>query len=152
MDPSLADLAAALALSDLPPSVRDFLGSLAKQSRRRPLTPRQREAVRRILRAEPPPDFGAVNNAARARAEEVCRRLLPGGARRGRHWAAGDLAGAPGQSLRVLLEGERAGAWCDFATGARGGDLVSLAAATAGISQSEAARRLARMLGLGGDR
>jgi hypothetical protein len=109
-------------------------------------------AVQRIAHAEPPPDFGAVNRAARARAEDVCRRLLPGGARHGNYWAAGDLSGAAGKSLRVRLEGERAGAWIDNATGDKGGDFVSLAAAVARMSQGEAARSLARMLGMEGGR
>jgi hypothetical protein len=38
----------------------------------------------------------------------------------------------------------------DFATGEKGGDPVSLAAAVGRISQGEAAERLAKMLGLGG--
>jgi hypothetical protein len=46
----------------------------------------------------------------------------------------------------------RSGRWCDFSTGERGGDAVSLAAAVAGCSQIEAARRLAAMLGLEGGR
>ncbi len=40
------------------------------------------------------------------------------------------------------------GKWCDFATGDKGGDPVSLVAYLAGVSQGEAARMLARMLGL----
>jgi hypothetical protein len=52
--------------------------------------------------------------------------------------------------LRVRLRGDRAGAWCDFATGDKGGDPVSLAAAVARIPQADAARRLARMLGVEG--
>jgi hypothetical protein len=38
----------------------------------------------------------------------------------------------------------------DFATGDRGGDPVSIAAAVARLPQTEAARRLARRLGMGG--
>ncbi|WP_209353609.1 hypothetical protein [Roseomonas nitratireducens] len=111
------------------------------------MTARQAAAVRRIAEAEPAPDFAAINRAARARAEDVCRRLLPGGARHGKEWAAGDLSGAAGKSLRVRLEGDRAGAWIDNATGDKGGDFVSLAAAVARVPQADAARHLARMLG-----
>lgn len=141
-------LTAALARPDLKPELRAFLHDLRRQAARRPLTPRQIAAVERIAKAEPPPDFGAVNRAARARAEDVCRRLLPGGARRGNYWAAGDLSGAAGKSLRVRLHGENAGCWIDNATGEKGGDFVSLAAAVARISQDEAARHLARMVGV----
>jgi hypothetical protein len=40
------------------------------------------------------------------------------------------------------------GKWADFATGDRGGDVISLAAYLADISQVEAARRLADYLGV----
>jgi hypothetical protein len=43
----------------------------------------------------------------------------------------------------------RTGRWADFATGDKGGDIVSLAAYLFGLSQSEAARQVAQMLGLG---
>jgi hypothetical protein len=40
------------------------------------------------------------------------------------------------------------GRWADFATGDCGGDPVSLAAYLFGLTQAEAARRLAEMLGM----
>ena len=40
----------------------------------------------------------------------------------------------------------RTGRWADFATGDKGGDVISLAAFLWGVSQREAARRLAREL------
>lgn len=40
------------------------------------------------------------------------------------------------------------GRWADFATGDRGGDPVSLVAFLFDLSQGEAARRLAAMLGV----
>lgn len=96
------------------------------------------------------PDFAAVNRAALARLPEVLARLLPGGRAVGAAFHAGSLGGEAGSSLRVSMRGARAGAWCDFATGERGGDPVSLAAAVARVPQGEGARLLARMLGLGG--
>jgi hypothetical protein len=49
-------------------------------------------------------------------------------------------------SFRINI---RTGRWCDFAVeGARGGDVVSLAAYLGGLGQAEAARRLAAMLGI----
>ena len=48
-------------------------------------------------------------------------------------------------SFKVNL---RTGRWADFATGDRGGDPVSLAAYLFGLTQAEAARRLADMLGV----
>jgi hypothetical protein len=42
----------------------------------------------------------------------------------------------------------RTGRWADFATGDRGGDVVSLAAYLSHLKQSEAAEKLAGMLGV----
>jgi hypothetical protein len=93
-------------------------------------------------------DFAAINSAALARLPEVLARLLPGGRAVGPEWHAGSLRGDPGDSLRVRMRGERAGRWADFATGEKGGDPVSLAAAVARTRQIEGARQLARMLGI----
>jgi hypothetical protein len=141
-------LAAALARHDLAPKVRTFLADLERQAARRPLSPRQIEALARIAAAPPAPDFAAINRAALARLPDVLARLLPGGRAVGTEWHTGSLRGEAGDSLRVRLRGDRAGAWCDFATGDKGGDPISLAAAVARVSQAEAARGLARMLGL----
>lgn len=91
-------------------------------------------------------DFAAVNGAARPHLEALCRRWLPGGRRVGHEWVCGSLRGETGESCRVNLH---TGRWADFATlDDRGGDPVSLAAAIYRLSQSEAARCLAAMLGL----
>lgn len=107
-------------------------------------------ATGRIMsrRLAPSLDFATVNSAALARLPEVLARLLPGGRAVGPEWHAGSLNGDPGDSLRVRMRGERAGRWADFATGEKGGDPVSLAAAVARTRQIEGAKQLARMLGL----
>ena len=99
-------------------------------------------------RLAPSLDFATVNSAALARLPEVLARLLPGGRAVGPEWHAGSLRGDPGDSLRVRMRGERAGRWADFATGEKGGDPVSLAAAVARTRQIEGAKQLARMLGI----
>jgi hypothetical protein len=48
-------------------------------------------------------------------------------------------------SFRINLN---TGRWADFATGDGGGDVVSLAAYLFSISQAEAARQIAGMLGI----
>jgi hypothetical protein len=141
---------AALACGGLSDRGRAFLMDLKRKAARYPLTARQRAAVERIAASEPLPDFAAINRAVLARLPDVLARLLPGGRAVGAEWHAGSLRGEAGDSLRVRLRGERAGRWCDFATGDKGGDPVSLAAAVAGLPQVEAARRLARMLGMEG--
>ena len=94
------------------------------------------------------PDFEAINRAALPHLETLCRRWLVAGRRIGPEWIVGSLRGEAGASLKVRLTGARLGRWCDFATGQRGGDPVSLAAAVYGLSQAEAAQRLAEMFGL----
>jgi putative DNA primase/helicase len=92
-------------------------------------------------------DFAVINRAALQHLEVICARWLPGGRRVGAEWTCGSLRGESGRSCKVNL---RSGRWCDFATGQRGGDAVSLAAAIHGLAQAEAAHRLARMLGMAG--
>jgi hypothetical protein len=97
-----------------------------------------------------PIDFDAINTAALAVFPAVLARILPGGKRVGAEIVALNPRRAdkrPG-SFKVRFLDPRAGAWSDFATGDRGGDVVSLVAYLDGVSQGEAARRLARMLGL----
>jgi putative DNA primase/helicase len=94
-------------------------------------------------------DFAGVNNAALARLPELLTQLLPGGRRIGREWVCGNLRGEPGASCKVNIF---TGRWADFATGERGGDIISLAAAVWRVQQSEAALRLAELLGVEGGR
>ena len=68
----------------------------------------------------------AIAAALGARAEEVCRRYLPHGRKRGRYWTTGDIRGAPGHSLFVRLAPPGTpGKWTDAATGEHG-DLLDL--------------------------
>jgi hypothetical protein len=93
-------------------------------------------------------DFAAVNRAALVVLPDLLYRWLPEGRRIGREWVARNprrFDRRPG-SFRVNLD---TGRWADFARDdVAGGDPVSLAAYLAEISQSEAAWRLGRMLGV----
>ena len=96
-------------------------------------------------------DFEAVNLAALARFPELLARWLPDGRVSGREYIARNPRRddrRPG-SFRVNLN---SGRWADFACDARGGYVVSLAAYLGGLSQIEAARRLAGILGVGDGR
>lgn len=96
-------------------------------------------------------DFVAVNRAALSALPALVQRWLPDGRREGHEWVARNPTRAdrrPG-SFKVNL---RTGRWADFATDQRGRDAISLAAHLHGLSQLEAARKLAEMLGLNGDR
>lgn len=90
-------------------------------------------------------DFQAINRVALFRLQELCARWLPGGRKEGDEWACGDLTGKPGRSCKVNLV---TGKWADFAADVSGGDVISLTAAIHNLSQGEAARRLADMLGI----
>jgi hypothetical protein len=114
---------------------------------RQPFAPQREDMV--MARSYPRHiDFRAINAAALARLPELLALLLPGGRVVGAEWHVGSLAGERGDSLRVRLRGERAGVWCDFATGDRGGDVIALAAAVWATTQGSAARRLAQMLAM----
>jgi hypothetical protein len=72
-----------------------------------------------------PETLAEIRARLASRAEEVARILLPGGKRMGKKWKCGNVSGAPGSSLEVELEGDKAGIWNDSAAGS-GGDLLRL--------------------------
>jgi hypothetical protein len=94
-----------------------------------------------------PVDFDRINAHARAALPALLARWLPNGKRRGDEWIALNprRADRHAGSFRINL---RTGAWADFAINAKGGDVVSLAAYLSGKSQVDAARELARALGI----
>ena len=94
-------------------------------------------------------DFGVINAAALPALPALLRRWLPDGRVSGQEYVARNPTRADEHvgSFKVNL---RSGKWADFATGDAGGDPVSLAAYLAGTGQGNAARSLARMLGLPG--
>ncbi|MDA8129664.1 MAG: DUF927 domain-containing protein [Betaproteobacteria bacterium] len=94
------------------------------------------------------PDFKTIAARALDQIEAVCTRWLPDGKKAAHEWEIGDRHGTPGKSLKVHLSGTKAGMWADFSTGDKGGDLVSLVAYIDGVSQGDAARRLAEFLAL----
>lgn len=69
------------------------------------------------------------------RLESVLGHLYPSGFAdpKARAFFIGDISGAAGQSLNIVLQGERAGLWHDFATG-DGGDLFDLWGAARGLT------------------
>ncbi len=95
-------------------------------------------------------DFDAVNRAALSSLPALLYRWLPDGRVQGREFVALNPTRAdkrPG-SFRINLH---SGKWADFATGDKGGDVVSLAAYLSTTGQAEAARNLGEMLGVGHD-
>ncbi|GAB4069574.1 hypothetical protein KHC28_15220 [Ancylobacter sonchi] len=92
-------------------------------------------------------DFARINAAALPALPALLSRWLPNGRREGQEWVALNprRADRAAGSFRVNM---RSGKWADFATGDKGGDVVSLAAYLAGTGQAEAAHKLADMLGV----
>ncbi|MDW9176990.1 toprim domain-containing protein [Legionella pneumophila] len=82
------------------------------------------------------------------RAEDIARHLLPQGKKEGNEWCVGSISGESGKSLRVRLTGEKAGIWCDFATGTDKGDLLDLWALKRNLKISEAIKEAINHLGM----
>jgi hypothetical protein len=92
-------------------------------------------------------DFGSINRAAEPMLPALCQRWLPGGKFIGREYVVRNPRRndrRPG-SFSVNV---RTGRWADFASGDKGGDVVSLAAFIFNLEQGDAARRLAKMLNM----
>ena len=92
-------------------------------------------------------DFPRVARSALALSLSILPRWLPDGRREGAEWVARNpkRRDHSAGSFKCNLS---TGAWSDFATGDRGGDLTSLAAFLFDLNQAEAARRIAEMIGV----
>ena len=92
-------------------------------------------------------DFATTNHAALGALPAVLSRILPGERHHGREYTVliPRRADRRAGSFKINLS---TGQWADFATGDKGGDHVSLVAYVENVSQVEAARKLARMLGI----
>lgn len=92
-------------------------------------------------------DFSSIAATALADAVWLLKIWIPGGRLQGNEYLARnplrDDRHAGSLSVNV-----RTGRWSDFATGDRGGDLVSLYAYLNGLRQGEAARQLRDLLGV----
>ncbi|HZZ22549.1 MAG TPA: hypothetical protein VFE60_08260 [Roseiarcus sp.] len=95
----------------------------------------------------PPPDFAEINRAALAAFPAVLARILPNGKRIGAEIVALNPRRAD-RRLGSFKVNRYNGRWADFSTGDKGGDPISLVAYLANVSQGEAARLLAQMLGM----
>lgn len=70
-------------------------------------------------------------------AETIAAMLLPNGKRKGPEFCAGSVSGEAGESLKVRINGNKAGLWKDFATN-EAGDLIDLWAAVRGLTKKDA--------------
>ena len=81
------------------------------------------------------------------RSEEIARYLLPNGKRQGSEWCIGNINGESGSSLKIHLTGDKAGLWCDFATGDKG-DLLDLWAIKRNLKIFDAMKEATHYLGI----
>lgn len=93
-------------------------------------------------------DFKGINRVALSQLSVILPRWLPQGRRRFREYVALNPTRHDKHmgSFRINL---LTGRWADFATGDKGGDVISLAAYLFRMSQADAARHVARMLCIG---
>jgi hypothetical protein len=110
------------------------------------VSPRRRMCIKPRRRGDSV-DFARVNREALAVLPAVLRRLLPHGKSVGREFVALNPRRSDRHrgSFKVNVN---SGRWSDFATGDNGGDPISLLAYLANVSQYNAARLLAQMLGI----
>jgi uncharacterized protein (DUF927 family) len=97
------------------------------------------------------PDFRTVAAAALSSADAVLARWLPDGKREGHEYKARNPTRNDNRPDSFSINTNN-GKWSDFATGDKGGDLVSLVAYLDGCKQGEAADTLGHFLGLPGAR
>lgn len=92
-------------------------------------------------------DYSLIADRALGSIESLLREWLPDGKQQGNEYKARNPTRAddrPG-SFSINLS---TGTWADFATGDKGGDLISLYAYLNHLSQADAARELAHQLGM----
>ena len=87
-------------------------------------------------------DFKQLNSELLRDIMYYLPQWLPGGKMEGREYRCSNISGGKGKSFSVNTE---TGVWADFASGEKGGDLISLYAATNKITQGEAAKQLLRI-------
>lgn len=95
-------------------------------------------------------DIAQVAREALAAADRLVPDWLPDGRRNGAEWQARNPLRSDNKlgSFSINL---KTGLWSDFATGDKGGDLVGLYAYVRGMNPLEAAREIARSMGISAD-
>ena len=80
-------------------------------------------------------------------ASTICQELYPDGRIESGHFKIGSLEGEAGRSLSVILTGDRAGMWTDFATSDHG-DLIDLIMTSKGMSVIESKAWVEKRFGI----
>jgi putative DNA primase/helicase len=82
------------------------------------------------------------------RVAELAPYLFPNGHREGNHWLVGNIAGDPGKSFKICIDGAKAGWWGDFADSKRHSrNLLDLWMAARNVDFKTALREASEWLG-----
>jgi twinkle protein len=73
--------------------------------------------------------------------------LLPNGKKKGNEWCVGDLTGSAGESLKIVVSGQKAGLWAEFGGHEKGG-VFDLIMAVRGCSFRDALDEARKFLGV----
>lgn len=92
-------------------------------------------------------NFKQIKDTALTSIDTVLNHWCPGGKHQSREYVALNPTRGDSKSGSFSINLD-SGAWADFATGDKGGDLIALVAYIEGIKQGEAAKRLSQFLGL----
>ncbi len=92
-------------------------------------------------------DFDKINGVDLHALPVLLARWLPNGRRRGRRWHALNPLRNDHHIGSFSID-VTTGRWADFATGETGGDVINLYAYLRNLGQGDAARELARLLGI----
>lgn len=92
-------------------------------------------------------NFKFIARVALTHAIALLQELLPDGKMAGREWCARNPRRSD-KSIGSFRINVTTGRWADFASGERGGDLISLYAYLRGLGQREAAKQLAKKFGV----
>src|SRR5437762_2795250 len=87
-----------------------------------------------------------VKDRLKANARAFVSHMFPDGRFERREFVVGSLRGEPGDSLQIAIAGPKAGVWCDFATGEKGGSLLELYVQAHRVSIAEAIKACAEWL------
>lgn len=93
-------------------------------------------------------EMAAINKSAKKNIVAILDHLVPGESIRGHEYVARNPRRRdrrPG-SFKICISGPKIGVWCDFATGDKGGDVISLVAYIKGCSREKAALILRKAL------
>ena len=92
---------------------------------------------------------GQIADMLSARIVALCEQLLPNGRREGHEYFVGSVAGEPGKSMAVNLQG-KPGVWCDFASQETGDALDLVGAVLFAGNKADAVAWSKSWLGLDG--